>query len=276
LALFRSYNTPGPGVDKYSPKKRGFIRFFELYFRKFWKMLELNLLTFIMCIPIVTIGPAIAGMTKVLRSFYLEKSVFMLHDFWKGFKSNWKQSLPVGLINLVVVASTVLGMQIYPDLAEQTGSKVFTVMAVITVAVAFTILMMNFYVYLMIVATDLKLKAIAKNAFFLVCIALKRSLWTFLLVGVLCGTMALSFMMNPFWGIVIPIFFISFVGFVVVFNCYPVIQKLVIDPYYAAREETNPEYSINADSDESLFSDRLDTAKSDEPKTKGKQKKTIS
>ena len=35
---------PSPGVDKGRPIKNRFSTFFELYFRKFWKLLELNLL----------------------------------------------------------------------------------------------------------------------------------------------------------------------------------------------------------------------------------------
>ena len=32
----------GPGVSKDAPEKKRFFLFFELYFRKFWKMIELN------------------------------------------------------------------------------------------------------------------------------------------------------------------------------------------------------------------------------------------
>lgn len=74
-----NYSKPGPGVDKNGPKKKRFFLFFELYFRKFWKMIELNLLFLVCCIPIVTIGPAIAGMTYVLRNYALGKAHF--HGF---------------------------------------------------------------------------------------------------------------------------------------------------------------------------------------------------
>jgi len=49
--FFRSYHKPGKGVDESAPPKRRFFLFFELYFRKFGKLINLNLLYFIVGIP---------------------------------------------------------------------------------------------------------------------------------------------------------------------------------------------------------------------------------
>ena len=59
------YNKPGPGVDKNAPKKKGFVRFFEIYFRKFWRLATANLLYILVSIPIVTGGLADAGLTYI-------------------------------------------------------------------------------------------------------------------------------------------------------------------------------------------------------------------
>ncbi len=48
---FFDYTKPGKGVEKGEPEKKGIARFGQLYFRKFWKYLQLNLLYFITCIP---------------------------------------------------------------------------------------------------------------------------------------------------------------------------------------------------------------------------------
>ena len=45
------YNKPGKGVNKGEPQKKGIARFFELFFRKFWNYLKLNLLYGVTCIP---------------------------------------------------------------------------------------------------------------------------------------------------------------------------------------------------------------------------------
>jgi len=56
------------------------------------------------------------------------------------------------------------------------------------------------------------------------------------------------------------------------FNCYPVIRKHVIQPYYDQRGESNPEFAYkDADPDEKLFEDRA--AEETPVKTKESRKK---
>lgn len=50
-----NYNKPGPGVDKDAPQKKGIFRYFEIFFRKFWKLLQVNMLYFLCSIPMIVI-----------------------------------------------------------------------------------------------------------------------------------------------------------------------------------------------------------------------------
>ena len=50
-----NYSKPGPGVEKDAPQKKGIFRYFEIFFRKFWKLLQLNLLYFICSIPMIVL-----------------------------------------------------------------------------------------------------------------------------------------------------------------------------------------------------------------------------
>ena len=134
MSLFGMYDyeKAGSGVSKNAPKKKAFFAFFELYFRKFWKLIQLNFITFLFCIPIVTIGPALAGMTKVLRNYTLEKNSFIFHDFWKGFKQNWKQSVPVGLLDVLFTVSAMAALKVYPEMANnaESGGAVYIILCV--------------------------------------------------------------------------------------------------------------------------------------------------
>lgn len=47
MGLFNSYLKPGPGVSKDAPQKTAFFLFFDIYFRKFWDLIKVNLLYFI-------------------------------------------------------------------------------------------------------------------------------------------------------------------------------------------------------------------------------------
>lgn len=56
MSLFfnsKKFYKPGPGVEKDEPQKIAPVRFFELYGRKFWKYLELNLVYFLILLPVI-------------------------------------------------------------------------------------------------------------------------------------------------------------------------------------------------------------------------------
>lgn len=272
-----NYEKAGTGVEKNAPKKKAFFYFFELYFRYFWRLIRLNILTFIFCLPVVTIGPALAGMTKVLRNYTLDKSAFMFHEFWKGFAGNWKQSLPVGLLDTLFAISAAAALYVYPRMgtaAEQQGGSgtIYTVLCVISVSFALTLFMMNFYIMPMIIATDLSFKNIIKNSFYLTCLALKKNIITLLIVGLTVVVLILTGMTGVF--ILVPIWAISFIGFVIMYNSYPQIQKYVINPYYEERGMDNPEYDYlkPLSADDSVFTDMGGKEKPMEGKKKKKGK----
>ena len=58
------FTKEGKGVDKNAPKKRGLFAFFELFFRKFWKLVKLNLLYLIVNIPTFVIMFFVAGIVS--------------------------------------------------------------------------------------------------------------------------------------------------------------------------------------------------------------------
>ena len=52
MGLFtRELGKPGKGIDANAPEKRSFFRFFDIFFRKFWHFVRLNILYVVMCIP---------------------------------------------------------------------------------------------------------------------------------------------------------------------------------------------------------------------------------
>lgn len=56
MGIFGSnYTKPGPGIDKDAPQKKGVFRFFEIFGRKFWKLLQINMLAFVCSLPFMVI-----------------------------------------------------------------------------------------------------------------------------------------------------------------------------------------------------------------------------
>ena len=145
------YESAGSGIARNAPKKNAFFRFFEAFFERFWKMVKLSLLTTLFSLPIITIGPALAGMTKVLREFVLDKDTFIFHDFMRGFKEHLKKTIPVGIADILIMLSLYSALMVYPamgDAAKAAGdsSMPYTILCVISVGFALTVLMMNFYI----------------------------------------------------------------------------------------------------------------------------------
>ncbi len=280
LGFGADYEKAGAGISKHAPKKKPFFRFWEMYFERFWKLIKLSLLTFLFCIPIVTIGPAIAGMTRVLKSYTLDKDAFMWHEFMKGFSGNMKQAMPAGLIDILCAVSLVCAVQVYPAMAETSeNGTFFYILCVISVSFALTVLMMNFYAFPMITCTELTFKNVIKNSFFLVCLGLKKNIITLLIVLLVTAVIVVGTVINPFTLLLVPLWALSFLGFVVVFNSYPLIQKYVIDPYYEEKGMDNPEYDFlkPLDADDAVFLDKGgEEAPIESKKSRKKKGRTIS
>ena len=303
MGLFNNYQN-GPGIPKYAPKKKGLALFFDLFFRKIWNITGLNLLFFIFCLPLyigfflfsfmkdyelllailiilslifaVTIGPAIAGMTKVMRMFLIEKHTYIIRDFFRGFKENFKKASIVGILDIIVVVSAYASYNVYPYCAILYENNLFYVPMVLALSVAIVAFIMNYYIFLMITATDLSLKNILKNSFALAFVAIKENIVTTFFIAAFALIMFMIFInAMPLFLILIAVFPMALVWFIVCFNSYPVIQKYVINPYYDNMGEVNPELSTDAESvdEETLFEDMGGKEKPIAKRKKGKGKR---
>jgi len=303
LGLFSNkYENSGSGISKDGVRKKGMALFFDLLGRKFWSLMWLNVLYVLFFIPImlifpvitmvsnytvalvligllllifaILIGPATTGMMKVVRRFYIEKHTFIARDFFDGVKENFKPAAVIGLLDCLVLVSAFASLQVYPALAV-TVSKLCYIPMVITFSIFLLVMMMNFYIFLMLASTDLSLKMIFRNSFTLAIMAMKQNLITAAVIIAVLFIMSLL-MLNVFqvFALLIPIFPAAFLAFVICFNCYPVIQKTIIDPFYAEKGEVNPEYLTNGEDidEETIFEDMggKEEVIENRPKKKGK------
>ena len=263
------YQSAGKGVSKTAPRKKPFFRYWEIFGRKFWKIIELNLIYVLFCLPIVTFGPATAALTHVMRKFILEQPCFVFDEFFTAFKKNFKQSVAIGIVDVICIASFVVA--VYQFLFAQQLSDEFMIFACIFICCATVIFIMHFYIYLEIVALKLSFKAILKNAVLLVFLGVKQNIIAFV-INVAIITLVAVFL--PYSLPVVIVFPLGFICFTTTFICYPVIQKFIINPYYEERGETNPELiPINSeDSADAVFVDRGGTEKEIKaaPRARGK------
>lgn len=281
------YSKAGPGVNKGKTNKKRFFYFWELFFRKFWKLVTLNLLYFACCIPIVTIGAATAGFTFVLRKLANEEPVFLASDFFEGFKKNWKQSTVVFLLDVILFLLLPFSISFYQ--AQVSSSWMFYIPMVLCMSALLIYFMMHYYIHLLIVTTNSKIKHILKNSFLLTCIGLKTNLiTTFFIVAIVALTVIGVLFFIPLI-ILIPLVILSVIGFIVCYNSYQYIIKYVVEPYYRDMPiEEIPEQikrTLHLDEDEeetddeAVFRDMGRQEVPDQPaevQTKVKKNKTIS
>lgn len=296
-----SYDKPGKGIDPDAPQKRSFFRFFDIFFRKFWKFIKINLLYVLVSIPTFTLvfflsgiisnsflsmngteemfrsiaeqiaqasenaggadyqysvlvvtfdlfirliisylfmtlwgmGPATAGITYILRNFAREEHAWLWSDFKSSFKNNFKQSLIVFVIDIVVFLLLYTAFVVY---SQMTGALSMLKYFIVVIAIIYTI--MHFYIYPMMVTFDLKLKDLYRNALIFALGKLPSNL--FILVILLLIHVGSAFaavvyggnyaMLVLFVVLLLEILLLqSFSAFLINFNTYPKMKSYMFE-----------------------------------------------
>ena len=119
------------------------------------------LLSVFLCLPMITVGPAQAGMTYILRNFSREEHAFLWSDFIEHAKKNFKQSMIVGTINLFITVLVIVLINFYFSLP---GSLLITAASTILIVVFVIFMMMSMYIYPMMVTFNLTIRQLYKNA----------------------------------------------------------------------------------------------------------------
>ena len=164
-ALF-NFDREGKGVSKYEPKKPEFIRFWNVLFRHFFDICKVSILYVLFCIPIITIGPATAAATYVLRNIAREEHAFIWMDFYDNFKKNFKQSFVTGIIDLAVTALFGVNLWVYINaIAQEASPKYLYFMLGVAVVIFLCYFIAKMYLYPILVTFDISIKNAYKNSF---------------------------------------------------------------------------------------------------------------
>lgn len=267
---FFDYSKPGPGVSKDEPQKHGFFVFFEVFQRKFFNLIKLNMLfsifnipafiilpiitqfyfqntfkgyegfelgirfaigSILIFIPVITVGPAQAGLTYVLRNYSREEHSFLFSDFIDNFKSNFKQASIVGLIDLLVTILVGVNLNFYNKMSAT--NALFTIpLTLMTIAFVFFI-MMHIYIYPLMVTFKLSIKQIYKNSLIFAMAKLFPNLLLLIVSIVVALGPYVLLLVNGIQPLVYmfltPIITISFIGLITNFYANRVLQKFMID-----------------------------------------------
>lgn len=180
-------------------------------------------------------GPASAGMITVLRKHATDAHSWGWSDFFEGLRKNFKQSLLVYILNMLLTNVFAVGFFHYLYITKGTLSGV---LAIVVLIVAVIFFMMQMYTYQLMVCVDLKIKDIYKNALILV---MGKLPWNILVAAITAFIMVFVFeifMAIPTVGLLlIAVFVYSFIAFTQVFMTNNILCKYVLDP--ATEEHSN-------------------------------------
>lgn len=253
MGFFGFNQKDGPGIYKDEPEKNRFFNFFDIFFVRIWKLITLNLIYLVFCIPIITIGPATCGFAYVLRKFANDEHAEVFSDFFDAFKKNFKQGLIIGIFEILFVALAIFDLQFFAN-PENIKVIPWFVYAIPLLYIAFGVFMsMKFYMYTIIVTFKVNIRQIIKNSFLFAIIGVLRNI----------GLLALCFLFIVYPllhlnGLILPIYIVamiliipSFLGLAISYVTYPLLKKHMIDPYMENedKKEENDE--------ENIFSDRI-------------------
>ena len=219
MLWFRSgYLKEGPGIEKDAPPKTGLALFFEILVREFWQMLKLNLLVVICALPLVTFGAARAALSRCTVNMVRDVPNDVWYDFRQELKKDFPRNTVLGLLELFAIGVFLL-------LLSLPGVRGNTAVCVVLFALAAVGALVLGYLWPMLVAVDVPLRAAVKNAAVLALAFPQHSLPALAVTLLLYG---LSFWLFP---LSLPlVLFVPFGmgSFVTSFAAWSDIQRLVI------------------------------------------------
>ncbi|MDD6479216.1 MAG: DUF624 domain-containing protein [Oscillospiraceae bacterium] len=240
LFKFNNYNKPGPGISKDAPKKKKIVVFFETFFRNFWKFISINLVYFILSIPVITNGLANVGISNITRNISIDKHSFGLSDFFDTIKKNWKQALTVGIINIFITIALIFGILFYSN----REGILATVGLGFILAFLMTFVIMNFYIWTLMLTCKFSTKTLYKNCFKFVFINFGKNILCLLSVlSIYVGYALILYVISLlsarvfYTAIVLAMFLFLFTypcyrSLMIQYCVFPQIVKHIIEPYY--------------------------------------------
>ncbi len=249
MSLFklREFEKEGDGVSKNEPQKRGFFAFFENYFGHFWHFVTVNCWLVLLSIPLITSGLGFVGATYIARSFATKQHSFGTSDFFGSIKKNLKQGLFAGIINIIITAVLIFATEYYFEAMAVAKNAVSweTVCFGIVMFMLIIFIMMNYYIWTLIITFKYNLRQVYSNSFKLALIGIKKNLVIFACLLPCYVALAALIVFFGSIGFVIAMFlmvtiFPMFRMLVIEQNIFPVIKKILIDPYY----ENHPDEDI--------------------------------
>jgi len=200
-----------------------------LVYNNLFKLIRLNLLYILFCIPIITIPAASGGMARVLIKLVDTGQCFVFSDFYEEFKRNFARYLSLGLLSITSV------LLLYLLASYCIEIKYYLVGAIglfISAAGIMLLVVMSLYAYVLTASVNLRFFQVIKNGFLLCLVSLRRNV---LLVAGLVLMTILTYLLFPFSLLWIILIGLSMTGLAICLIVRSPIKKYITDPFLRAQ-----------------------------------------
>ena len=178
---------------------------------------------------VLTFGWFNVGFTYLCRELINGRPVFIFSDLKHAIKRNAKQGFLIGLLDVVII------YVVYFNLTTLSSGSISGFVGDLSywanLAIAIIYFFMRFYIYMIAITFDMKIKKIFKNSFIFVILGIKRNILAVLwIVFMLLLNFAIFVAFTPL-GIILPfLYIVTIPTFTASYAAYPIIQRYMIDP----------------------------------------------
>jgi len=209
-------------------------KFFVLM-SKIFDLMMLGLLWLVLCIPVITIGPASTAMYYAMVKVIRRERSYLFKEFFRSFKLNFKQGAVLTLIYGVIAAVIYVDLLYILELSKSesgVGSLMLGAFFVLVIFTVFTVV----YVFPILSRFTMNLKNLFKWSFFL---AIRHFGWTLLLTVLFVGTAAMLFYSFLF----MPPIILFLPGLYVLLISFP--MEHIFKKYMPAEEDSDEESGVD-------------------------------
>lgn len=181
-------------------------------------------------LPLAFVGPAVCGLTKVTRDIGREEHVELIKDFFITYKRCFFKSIIISLLQYVFYVAAFFAFIVY------WGEWLF--FSVSMIATIYFVLMQK-YIYIMLVSTELSVFKMYKNSILLVLAGFKKTMAILLITAIFIILLLLNFSATLYvnlalilTGLYLLLIHFSASRFFENYYAFDVMIKYVVEPFY--------------------------------------------
>jgi uncharacterized membrane protein YesL len=142
------------------------------FLSKMADLMILNVITIVGCIPVITAGASITGMHYVLLKMARGEEAYIVKDWWKSFKQNFRQATIIWVFFLAVFVLLAFDYRIY----TRSGIDFPKVLMILTGVAGIIVFIVYLYIFPILARFSNSIRNTVKNSFFMSIIAFPKTI----------------------------------------------------------------------------------------------------